>query len=174
MAELRLAKLKLLVIDVDGVMTDGKLYYTDQGEAFKIFDVKDGLGIKIAKQIVMLAIITGNTSPIIKKRASVLGIQHLYLGIEDKAGCLISLMNELKLSKDEVAYIGDDLNDLVVAELVGVFACPSDAHHAVLAKTNFLLNSRGGDGAVREFVDAMLMEKGLTVEFEKGIKISNI
>lgn len=169
-----LKPIKLLVIDVDGVMTDGKLYYTDQGEAFKIFDVKDGLGIKIAKQIVSIAIITGNTSSIIQKRATVLGISHLYLGIEDKANCLVSLMKELNLSKEEVAYIGDDLNDLVVSDLVGIFACPSDAHQAVLNKTNYPLKSKGGDGAVREFVDALLLEKGLIAEFEKGIKISNI
>lgn len=169
-----LKSIKLLVIDVDGVMTDGKLYYTDQGEAFKIFDVKDGLGIKIAKKIISIAIITGNNSPIIQNRASVLGIPHLFLGIEDKASCLLSLINELGVSKEEVAYIGDDLNDLVVSELVGIFACPSDAHQAVLAKSNFTLKSRGGDGAVREFVDAMLKDKGLMAEFEKGIKISNI
>ncbi|WCL51244.1 KdsC family phosphatase [Leptospira sp. GIMC2001] len=166
--------IKLLVIDVDGVLTDGKLYYTEEGESFKIFDVKDGLGIRIANKIISIAIISGNTSPIIAKRASVLGIKHLFLGIEDKALCLSSLCNQLQFSKEQVAYIGDDLNDLVVSELVGIFACPNDAHSAVIAKSNYQLKANGGDGAVREFIDAMLEAKGVKAEFDKGIKISNV
>lgn len=169
-----LEKIKLLVIDVDGVLTDGKLYYTEEGESFKIFDVKDGLGIKIANQIISVAILSGNTSPIIAKRASVLSIEHLFLGIEDKAHCLSSLCKQLQLSKEQVAYIGDDLNDLVVSELVGIFACPRDAHVTLIEKSNYHLKAKGGDGAVREFIDAMLEAKGIKAEFDKGIKISNV
>jgi 3-deoxy-D-manno-octulosonate 8-phosphate phosphatase (KDO 8-P phosphatase) len=169
-----LKTIKLLVIDVDGVLTDGKLYYTQEGESFKIFDVKDGLGIRIANQIISIAIISGNNSPIIAKRASILGIKHLFLGIEDKAECLSTLMKDLQVSKEQVAYIGDDLNDIVVSHLVGVFACPEDAHASVLARSNYILEAKGGDGAVREFIDAMLESKGIMAEFEKGIKITNL
>jgi 3-deoxy-D-manno-octulosonate 8-phosphate phosphatase (KDO 8-P phosphatase) len=169
-----LENIKLLVIDVDGVLTDGKLYYTQEGESFKIFDVKDGLGIRIANQIISIAIISGNTSPIIAKRASVLGIVHVFLGIEDKASCLSALSHHLQLSKQHIAYIGDDLNDLVVSELVGIFACPKNAHASVVARSNYHLQAKGGDGAVREFIDAMLEAKGIKAEFDKGIKISNV
>lgn len=166
--------IKLLVLDVDGVMTDGKLYYNDKGEVQKVFDVKDGLGIKLANKIISVCIISGNPSIIIEKRAKDLGVSYCFIDIANKKECLNQLILSLKLKKENVAYIGDDLNDIPVRSLVSLFACPSDAHLSVKKISDVILDCKGGNGAVREFIDAILLEKGLIAEFEKGIKISNI
>ncbi|EJO77929.1 HAD-IIIA family hydrolase [Leptospira interrogans] len=154
-------KLKLIVIDVDGVLTDGKLYYNEHGEFFKTFDVKDGLGIKLLCKELNVAILSGNTSKIIHARAKSLGIKHCMTGIDDKKTSLQSLMNQLGISLEEVAYIGDDINDLPVRSITKLFACPSDAHPSVKKVADLILKSRGGNGAVREFADYVLSAKGI-------------
>ncbi|EKO27392.1 KdsC family phosphatase [Leptospira interrogans] len=154
-------KLKLIVIDVDGVLTDGKLYYNEHGEFFKTFDVKDGLGIKLLCKELNVAILSGNTSKIIHARAKSLGIKHCMTGIDDKKTSLQSLMNQLGISLEEVAYIGDDINDLPVRSITKLFVCPSDAHPSVKKVADLILKSRGGNGAVREFADYVLSAKGI-------------
>ncbi|EQA69858.1 KdsC family phosphatase [Leptospira noguchii] len=169
-----LKNLKLVIIDIDGVLTDGKLYYNESGEFFKIFDVKDGLGIKLLHQEATVAFLSGNPSEIIATRARALGIEHCYIGIENKKESLLSLMYQLKVSKDEVAYIGDDLNDLSVKQLVKLFVCPSDAHLLVKNKSDLILKSAGGNGAVREFADLVLEAKGKFHDYANGIAKSNV
>ncbi|EMF90531.1 KdsC family phosphatase [Leptospira santarosai] len=156
-----LKKLKLIVIDVDGVLTDGKLYYNEHGEFFKIFDVKDGLGIKLLCKELNVAILSGNPSKIIHIRAESLGIKHCMIGINDKKASLQSLMDQLGISSQEVAYIGDDVNDLPVRSITKLFVCPSDAHPSVKKVADLILKSRGGNGAVREFADYVLSAKGI-------------
>ncbi|EMI64660.1 HAD-IIIA family hydrolase [Leptospira noguchii] len=171
----KLKNVELLIIDVDGVLTDGKLYYTEDGEVQKVFDVKDGLGIKLANKEIILAIMSGNSSAIIKRRAQDLGIKYCFVGIVDKAECLRNLMKELNLAKEKVAYIGDDLNDLVVRPLVNCFVCPSDAHRIIIQQSDIVLSSKGGNGAVREFTDRVLIAKGILNDYSiKGVTEGNV
>jgi 3-deoxy-D-manno-octulosonate 8-phosphate phosphatase (KDO 8-P phosphatase) len=169
----QLKKIKLLVLDVDGVLTDGKLYYTSEGEIQKVFDVKDGLGIKIAIKFLKVCLMSGNSSLIIKRRAKDIGVNLCFIGISDKAKCLKELVMELNLHKEEIAYIGDDLNDLVVIDLVGLFVCPSDAHKSIRDRADLVLSCKGGNGAVREFVDLLLEARQSVSEYTLGIKVIN-
>lgn len=170
-----LPEIQLLVLDVDGVLTDGKLYYTQEGEIQKVFHVKDGLGIKLAAKYMTVAIISGNPSSIIERRAKDLGIKHFFIGISDKEKCIKSLMLELKLLKENVAFVGDDLNDLVVRPFIVLFACPSDAHKSVIAQADLILDAKGGNGAVRELIDYILEVKGHVKDYSTiGIKEKNI
>ncbi|MCH1913300.1 HAD hydrolase family protein [Leptospira noguchii] len=170
-----LSELKLIVIDVDGVLTDGKLYYTEEGETFKVFDVKDGLGIKLVSKELNVAFLSGNPSPVIHTRAKSLGVSRCFTGISDKKTVLLSLMEELKIKSTEVAYIGDDWNDLTVRPFIGLFVCPLDAHRSVKKVADLILKSKGGNGAVREFVDYVLRSKGLYDTFWKeGLMEKNV
>ena len=148
----------MLVMDVDGTLTDGKIYMTDSGELFKAFDIKDGCGIRM---ILMPAgirpvIITGRSSKILENRCKELGIIDLYQGISDKVACLNKLLgNDPDYSR--VAYIGDDINDLPCMEVIkqhgGLIGCPADAVEEVKEQAHFISSRNGGDGAVREFVE---------------------
>lgn len=150
---------KLLVMDVDGTLTDGRIFVGVSGEMFKAFDVKDGYAIhNILPTIGMIpAIITGRRSELLEVRCAELGVEELHQSITDKASCLEELLERLGLSLAEVAYIGDDLNDLscmrIVHEACGVVGCPSDACKEVLEISDFVSNRPGGRGAVREFID---------------------
>ncbi|MCL2052421.1 MAG: HAD hydrolase family protein [Lachnospiraceae bacterium] len=147
--------IKAIIMDVDGTLTDGKLYLTDVGEAFKVFDVKDGLAIKekLPLMNIIPIIITGRESAILKKRCEELGILHLYQGISDKASIIETIINELSLPKDSLAYIGDDDNDLGGMDLAAIIGCPADASTNVKKKADFISSKNGGDGAVREFIE---------------------
>ncbi len=146
---------KLFVMDVDGTMTDGKVYMSSQGEAFKAFDVKDGYGIKhILPQLgIKPAIITGRYSEIVKRRAEELDIKLLFQGVGDKRTVLEELMKQEKCNLSEVAYVGDDLNDLECIEAVGFSACPQDAYYVLKNKVDYVACCRGGNGAIREVID---------------------
>lgn len=151
--------IKLLVLDVDGCLSDGKLIYSTGGTESKNFNVKDGLGIttwiKMGNEV---AIITGRNSTIVKKRADELGIQHLYQGIKDKDRVLKELINTLSLSLHEVGAIGDDLNDYSMLNLVGRSFTPNDGNFEIQNIVNTVLKSKGGDGAVREMIDIITKE----------------
>ena len=154
------ADIRLLVMDVDGVMTDGKITYSSDGQELKSFDIKDGLGIKRAQASgIETAIITGRTSPIVERRARELGIAHLVQGREDKLAALSDLVGQLNLSLDQVAYIGDDLPDLTAIESVKLGACPADAATEVKSKANWVSTRSGGDGCVRELCDLLVSHK---------------
>ena len=144
-------KIKLIVLDVDGTLTDGGIYYDSQGNEMKRFDVKDGLGIKVGIAAGLeFAVITGRESPMVVRRVNELGIQHLLSGVQVKFPALKQLMEELQLSPDEVCYIGDDLNDLECMGFVGMAACPADASEEIKAISHFISDHNGGHGAVKK------------------------
>ena len=154
------ADIRLLVMDVDGVMTDGKITYSSDGQELKSFNIKDGLGIKRAQASgIETAIITGRTSPVVERRARELGIAHLVQGREDKLAALSDLVDQMNLSLDQVAYIGDDLPDLTAIESVRLGACPADAATEVKSKANWVSTRGGGDGCVRELCDLLVSHK---------------
>lgn len=166
-------KIKLIVLDVDGTLTDGGIYYDSQGNEMKRFDVKDGLGIKIGIAAGLeFAVITGRESPMVERRVKELGIQHLLSGVQMKLPALKQLLVELQLCPDEVCYIGDDLNDLECMEYVGVAACPADAAEEIKAVSQFAADRRGGYGAVKSCIKALLVYRNSWEESYKAIYFS--
>ncbi len=152
--------IKLLALDVDGTLTDGKVYIGPGGEMLKAFNIKDGYGLRhlLPKAGISVAIITGRESEMVKIRARELGINIILQNATDKASSLKRLLKRFSLSCEEVAYMGDDLNDLKAMQLCGIKACPADAVREVLAIVDFVSTRSGGDGAVREFIDFLLKE----------------
>ena len=152
--------IKLIILDVDGCLSDGKLIYSGDSIESKNFNVKDGLGIttwiRLGHQV---AIITGRNSEIVKKRANELGIQHLYQGIRDKDRVLKELIETFNLKTYELAAIGDDLNDYNMLQTVGRSFTPADGNFEIKKIVNTVLNSSGGEGAVREMIDMLVDEK---------------
>lgn len=148
--------IKLLVMDVDGTLTDGKIYMSADGELLKAFNIKDGYAIAHLKdkQIVPV-IITGRSSEILVRRCRELGIVELYQGIEDKTAKLLSICKKFQVEASNVAYIGDDLNDLECMKICGYSAAPADAAKEVLASVDYICKHRGGEGAVREFIEQL-------------------
>jgi len=151
--------IKLIVLDVDGCLTDGTLIYSTDGVESKNFNVKDGLGIttwiKTGNQV---AIITGRNSQIVEKRAKELGVQHLHQGIRDKDRVIKEIVKSLGLKFYEVAVIGDDLNDYNMLHLAGRSFTPSDGHDEIKKLVNTVLSKDGGNGAVREMIDILVEE----------------
>jgi 3-deoxy-D-manno-octulosonate 8-phosphate phosphatase (KDO 8-P phosphatase) len=149
--------LQLLALDVDGVLSDGRLYYTDQGEEFKSFNIRDGLGIKLLQRAgITVAIITGRTSAMVTRRAAELGIAHVVQGREDKLEALQDLCGNLKIDLSNVAYMGDDLPDRKAIMAVGLGATVADAASDVAAIADWQSRLPGGQGAVRELAEAWL------------------
>lgn len=149
--------IKLFVMDVDGTLTDGALHIDNTGkELFKSFHARDGYGIKYLLSNTKSAIITGRTSGIVSYRAEELGITYCYQGITNKLSILKQITNEMNISLDEVAYIGDDVNDLECIEAVKFSGCPKDAVLAIKNEAKFISNYDGGHGAVREFIDFLI------------------
>ena len=146
---------KLFVMDVDGTLTDGKIYMSSGGEIFKAFDVKDGCGIKniLKEKGIKTVIITGRNSEIVRNRAEELEIDYLYQNVGNKLMCLEHLAKEIPCSLEEVVYIGDDINDLACLEKVGFSCCPADAHDDVKNVVKYVAKLKGGQGAVRECID---------------------
>lgn len=150
-------KIKLLVMDVDGTLTDGKIHYSINGELFKSFNVKDGLGIKKLKLLgIKTAIITGRKSNILELRAKELAIDDIYQGIENKIKVLFKLTKKYKLDIKSVAYIGDDINDMECINISGLSACPKDAISEIKNSADYISNFNGGDGAVRDFIEYII------------------
>jgi YrbI family 3-deoxy-D-manno-octulosonate 8-phosphate phosphatase len=152
-------KIKLLVLDVDGVMTDGGMYYNEQGDFMKKYNTKDGMAIQqLVKNNFQVAIISsGFKEQVVKSRANLLGIQHCIVTREPKLNVLKNMCKDLQLNLEEVALIGDDINDLEMMAHIGLSACPSDAVAAVKTKVDLILTKKGGEGCVREFIDAYLL-----------------
>ncbi len=149
--------IKILAMDVDGTMTDGSLYISDKGEVYKKLNVKDGMGNKITQEKgIIVAIITGRKSTIVENRAKELAVGEIHQGITDKACCINELCKKYDCSLSEVAYIGDDINDISVIEMAGVSFAPSDAVPDVKKCCDIVLKSSGGNGAVRECVDYLI------------------
>lgn len=157
----RARAIKLVAFDIDGVMTDGRLYYTDFGNETKAFNVKDGLGIKLLRSTgVEIAIITGRTSELVKKRASDLKISKLVQGREDKIVALKEMMEPMGIQAHEVAYMGDDLPDLSAIRFAGIGVAVADALPIIREHADMVMTCNGGDGAVREFCEWLMAAQG--------------
>lgn len=153
----RLKQLKLLVCDVDGVFSDGRIYLGNDGEELKAFHTRDGYGLKaVVKSGIQVAVITGRRSAIVENRMQALGVQHIIQGEEDKATALRTLSESLGVSSAEVAAIGDDVPDLGMYQFADTKVAVKDAHPQVTAAANWVLTKPGGFGAVRELCDIIL------------------
>lgn len=158
--------IKLIVLDVDGCLTDGRIIYTSDGGEIKNFNVKDGLAISSwIKMGNYAAIITGRNSSIVQKRADELGIKHLFQGVKDKEKVLNELIDSLGLKHYEVGVIGDDLNDYKMLRSAGRSFTPKDGVKEVRELVDTVLTCNGGDGAVREMIDILVDESDLREQF---------
>jgi len=167
----RAKQIKLLVCDVDGVFSDGRIYLGNDGEELKAFHTKDGFGIKaLGASGVSVAIITGRNSVIVANRMKALNVAHIIQGQEDKLPALTELTKQLELTLSEVAYIGDDVPDLACIEAVGFGISVADAHPLVLRGADYTTFTRGGFGAVRETCDLIMQSQG-SLSGAKGASI---
>jgi 3-deoxy-D-manno-octulosonate 8-phosphate phosphatase (KDO 8-P phosphatase) len=155
------SKIKLLLTDCDGVLTDGGVYYNDVGEAMKRFNIRDGMGVERLRTIadIETGIITGENSFPVLNRAMKLKIIELHQGIKDKPAVLQKILQQKKLHADEVAYIGDDTNDVEIMKLVGLSACPADALSFAQNAAHYICEKKGGEGAFREFAELIIAAK---------------
>jgi 3-deoxy-D-manno-octulosonate 8-phosphate phosphatase (KDO 8-P phosphatase) len=157
----KLAAIKLLLLDVDGVMTDGRIIYDQQGNELKAFDVKDGHGLKMLQRAgFQVGIITGRTSTIVNLRAQELGITILYQGAKVKLEPYLDILRRTGLADHEVAYVGDDLVDLPILSRVGFSATVADAVPQIAERVDYVTRRCGGRGAVREICDLLLQGSG--------------
>lgn len=156
-ARTKAARVRLMGFDVDGVMTDGSLYFTSNGEEFKVFSSLDGHGLKMLQHAgIEVAIISGRSSRALEVRAAALGIAELHMGVEDKRTCLLTLLDQRGLGADEAGYVGDDVVDLPVLRACGFSATPRDGHDLVKQHVSYVTRRQAGHGAVREVCDYLL------------------
>ncbi|ADM96526.1 MULTISPECIES: 3-deoxy-manno-octulosonate-8-phosphatase KdsC [Dickeya] len=167
----RARDIRLLICDVDGVLSDGLIYMGNQGEELKAFNVRDGYGIRcLLTSDVDVAIITGRSSQLLVDRCQTLGIRHLYQGQSDKLLAFRELLDTLSLTASQVAYIGDDLIDWPVMAETGLSVAVADAHPLLLPNAHYVTRIAGGRGAVREICDLILLAQG-KLDFAKGLSI---
>ena len=162
---LRARQVKLVLTDCDGVLTDGGIYYSARGEELKRFNIRDGMGVERLWKLagIETGIITGENSPSVARRAKKLGIIECHLGAKDKAATVGAILESRNLSAGEVAYLGDDVNDLPAFALVGLTSCPGDAFEEVKQVANLVLERPGGHGAFRELAEFILKARTLAV-----------
>ncbi len=170
--------IKLLITDCDGVLTDGGVYYSEEGENLKKFNIRDGMGVERLRVFagIETAIITGEASPSLIKRAQKLNITELHLLVKDKPSVLNGILSRMQLKAEEVAYIGDDYNDKEVMSLVGLTACPADALPGIKAMADYVCEARGGEGCFREFAEMIIDQKSpvnLSSQKNEVITLSN-
>ena len=157
----RLKQVRLLVCDVDGVLTDGGLHYDESGRVVKRFDVRDGLAIRMLQRAgIEVAFLSGGRSGAIEQRARHLDIRHCLVGIGDKLAALQDLLHQLGLEPQHTAFIGDDLNDLTVRPAVGLLVSPANGARGLRRQADLVLRRNGGDGAVRELAEHLLQQRG--------------
>ncbi len=154
-------QIRLLLTDCDGVLTDTGVYYSANGEELKRFSIRDGMGVERLRKFgnVDVGIITGENSDSVKKRAEKLKITELHLGIKDKLALLDEIMTRLDLEPGQIAYIGDDTNDVPIMERVGLRACPADATSFAKAIADYICPNKGGHGAFRDFAEFIIAAK---------------
>ncbi len=153
--------LRLLVLDVDGVLTDGGLFYGSEGEPLKRFDVRDGLGIRLIQSLgIEVACLSGGRGGATQLRAAHLRIRHALVGVQDKAAAIVELGALLGVAPDRTAYVGDDLNDLVVRDHVGLLLTPADAPGWFRHRADLVLPEPGGRGAIRALAEAIACRRG--------------
>lgn len=157
----KLKAVKLLILDVDGVLTDGSIIYNDHGVETKAFSVKDGLGIRLLMDAgINVCIVTGRCSEALVSRCKNLGIEHIFDGIINKAAVFDLILERMDVSAEETAFIGDDLPDLSLMKRVGLSMAVADAHKTVLENADRVTLANGGKGAVREVCEAILKAQG--------------
>jgi 3-deoxy-D-manno-octulosonate 8-phosphate phosphatase (KDO 8-P phosphatase) len=165
------ANVRLLILDVDGVMSDGLIYMGNSGEELKAFNVRDGYGIRCAlTSDIEVAIITGRKAKLLEDRCETLGITHLYQGQSDKLLAFQDLLDKLAIPAEQVAYVGDDLIDWPVMAKVGLSVAVADAHPLLIPRADYVTHIAGGRGAVREVCDLLLLAQGKLDE-AKGLSI---
>ena len=158
----RLKSIKLLLLDVDGVLTDGSIPYGDDGSETKVFNVKDGLGIRLLREAAIeVGIVTGRRSNALYHRCQDLGIVYIFDAIDDKAAVLDTIVDRTGFGAEEIAFVGDDLPDLPLMRKVGCSICVADSHEALIRSADMVTATKGGAGAVREVCEAILKAKGL-------------
>ncbi|MEP5568503.1 MAG: HAD-IIIA family hydrolase [Halioglobus sp.] len=157
----RAPAIKLLALDVDGVLTDGRIYYGNEGEELKSFSIKDGLGIKLLqKDGIEVVLITGRSSEIVARRAMELGINEVIQGREDKITALREVCDARQLQTEQCAYMGDDLPDLAAVRTAGIGMAPADAASQLLEAADWVSDFKGGTGAVRQACEQLLSWRG--------------
>lgn len=154
---INLRRIKLLLLDVDGVLTDGGIYFSESGDEYKRFNIHDGYGIvKIQKYGIIVGIITGRKSSIVEKRMRELGVDEIHLGVDKKVEVYSFLKEKYKLEDRHVAYMGDDMPDFEILERVGFSAAPSNAIAKIKKGVHYVCKKEGGRGAVREVIDLLI------------------
>jgi len=157
----KIKRIKLLIVDVDGVLTDGRLYFDHVGNEYKCFHARDGLGLKLLRQSgVEVAVISGRTSASVSLRMQNLGINHVYQGYEDKRQAFAEIVSHLQLSAEQTAHIGDDLLDLPIMRRAGFAIAVQDANFAIKPYADWCTSTPGGQGAVREVCDMIMLQQG--------------
>lgn len=158
-------KIKLVLTDNDGVLTDTGVYYSERGEEMKRFSIRDGMGVERLRELagVETGIVTGEISGSIRKRAEKLGINELHLGVKDKKATLEDIVSKRSLKLENIAYIGDDTNDLDVLKMAGLSGCPADAVIQIKQIADVITDNRGGHGAFRDFAEMIIF----SINFEK-------
>ena len=171
----KLRKIKFLFLDIDGVLTDGGLWYDANGNVIKCFDVQDGLGIKLLQENgVEVIFISGGQGGSSEIRAKILGIKICLVGVKNKSNALKNLQTKFKINKEDSAYVGDDLNDISVKPLVSLLLAPKSANKIFKNHTHLTLSKEGGKGAIRELSDRILEAKGYLQKYNcKGWVESN-
>lgn len=157
---INLKTIRLIVLDVDGTLTDGGIYYDNQGNEFKKFSVKDGLGIIVAQKAgINFLVLTGRKSTIVSKRVNELGISLIYQDVKNKEEVLKEFMKKNKFTGEEVGYIGDDVNDLLAMKLCSYIACPCDAAIEIQEIAHYVSPYKGGEGTVRDIIRTILIQR---------------
>ena len=163
--EHRLKNIKMLILDIDGVLTDGRIYLLPDGNEVKVFNTLDGHGIKMLQRVgVEVAVISGRSSPAAEHRMQQLGVQHYYSGVTNKIAAFKELLKKTHITAEECAYVGDDLPDLPIMNEVGFCAAPPNACEAVLHSAHFITRKGGGEGAVREICDFIIAAQNMDTE----------
>ena len=155
-------EIRLIAVDVDGVLTDGSIYFDDFGNQMKRFNSRDGMGIKLLqKHGLEIAFVSGSNSNSIHQRAYSLDVKYIFTGISDKLNEIIKIQKQLGINSSQTIFLGDDINDLLVLPAVRLFLSPCNAHLACLQKANWIGQSKGGEGFFREFTDLFLASLGV-------------
>ena len=171
----KLKEIDLLILDVDGVLTDGGLWFDSNGQILKRFDVKDGLSLNLLKEIgVEIVLISGGESQSAEARAIQLGIKYCFFGVRNKYEILKDFQKEKNIPIAKSAYVGDDINDIVVRPLVSLLFTPFNASKSLISISDFRLQNNGGDGAIRELTERILISKGLWKNYSKNGWIKRI
>ncbi len=159
---------KLIITDIDGVWTDGGMYYDQTGNEWKRFNTSDSAGVLFCRKLnIKTAIITGEQTEIVARRAEKLKVDFLYQGVKNKLHVATELCKQLNITLEDIAYIGDDLNDIQLLCAVGISACPSNAPDYVKNKVMYVTEKKGGEGAYREFIEHILVQ---TIDFNSLIE----